>query len=113
LHPALLRQMGMELAQGLHDPQPGPYGPLGIIFVRQRVAEVDEQSITEILGDMSLKAGDYLGADLLIGPHHLAQVFRVELAREDSGVDQVTEHDSTVSWRRSASAECGVAGGTP
>ena len=63
-------------------PQPGPHGPLGVIFVRQGVAEVDEQAIAEILGDMPLKAGDHLGAGVLIGPHHLAQVFRVELAGE-------------------------------
>ena len=79
------------MPQGLHDPQPGPHGPLGIIFVRQGIAEVDEQAIAEILRDMPLKAGDHLGAGLLIGPHHLAEVFRVELAGERGRVHQVTE----------------------
>ena len=91
VHPPLLRQAGIELPQGLHHPQPGPHRPLGVIFVRQGVAEVDEQAIAEILGDMPLKAGDHLGAGLLIGPHHLAQVFRVELAGERGRVHQVTE----------------------
>ncbi len=91
VHPPLLRQAGIELPQGLHHPQPGPHRPLGIIFVRQGVAEVDEQAIAEILGDMPLKAGDHLGAGVLIGPHHLAQVFRVELAGEHRRVHQVTE----------------------
>ena len=81
----------MSWPQGLHDPQPGPHGPLRIIFVRQGVAEVDEQAIAEILGDMPLKAGDHLGAGLLIGPHHLAQVFRVELAGQRCRVHQITE----------------------
>jgi len=62
----------IELPNGFHHPEPSPYGPLGVIFVRQGIAEVDEQAITEILRDMPLKAGDHLGADLLIGPHHLA-----------------------------------------
>ena len=91
VHPALLRQAGIELPQGLDDPQPGPHGPLGIIFVGQGVAEVDEQAIAEILGDMPLKAGDHLGTGVLIGPHHLAQLFRVELRREHGRVDQVTK----------------------
>ena len=91
LHAPLLRQAGIELPQGLHHPQPGPHRPLGVIFVRQGVAEVDEQAIAEILRDMPLKAGDHLGAGVLIGPHHLAQVFRVELAGERGRVDQVTK----------------------
>ena len=92
LHPTLLRQAGIELAQGLHDPQPGPHRPLRIIFVGQGVAEVDEQAIAQILGDMALKAGDHLGAGLLIGSHHLAQVFRVELAGQRRRVHQITKH---------------------
>jgi hypothetical protein len=59
--------------------------------MRQGVAEVDEQPIPEILRDMPLKAGDYLGTDLLIGPHHLTQVFGIELARERGGIHQITE----------------------
>ena len=93
LHPPLLRETGIELPQGLDDPQPGPHGPLGVIFVRQGVAKVDEQAVAEILRDMALKAGDHLGAGLLIGPHHLAQVFRVELADERRRVHEVTEQD--------------------
>ena len=71
--------------------QSGPYRPLGVILVRQGVAEVDEQAIAEILRDMPLKAGDHLGAGGLIGPHHLAQLFRVELAGEHGRVYQVTK----------------------
>ena len=107
MHPPLLHQTGIELAQGLDHPQPGPHGPLGVIFVRQGVAEVDQQPITEILRDMPFKAGDHLGAGLLIGPHYFAQVFRVELAREDSGVDQVTEHDGELAALGLRGQRCG------
>jgi hypothetical protein len=40
---------------------------------------------------MALKAGDHLGTGVLIGPHHLAQLFRVELASEHGRVYQVTK----------------------
>ena len=80
VHPPLLPQMRVELAQGLHDPESSPHGPLGVVLVRQGVAEVDKQAVAEILGDMPLKAGDHLGAGVLIGPYDLAQVFWVELA---------------------------------
>ena len=82
VHTPLLRQARIELPQGLDHPQPGPHGPLGVVLVRQGVAEVDQQAIAEILGDMPVKAGDHLGAGVLIGAHDLAQVFRVELAGE-------------------------------
>ena len=91
LHAPLLRQAGIELPQGLDDAQPGPHRPLRVILMRQGVAEVDQQAIAEILRDMPLKAGDHLGAGVLIGPHHLAEVFRVELTGEGGRVHQVTE----------------------
>ena len=42
---------------------PGPYGALGVVFVRLGIAKVDEEAIAEILGDVTLEAGD----DLRIG----------------------------------------------
>jgi hypothetical protein len=73
--------------------------------VRQRIPEVDEQAIAKILRDMALKAGDHLGAGLLIAPHHLAQVFRVELASEHGRVHEVTKQHGklaafSVGWTR-------------
>jgi hypothetical protein len=50
--------------------------------MRLGVAEVDQQAIAEVLGDMALIAGDDLGAGLLIGPHHLPPLLGVELAGE-------------------------------
>jgi hypothetical protein len=91
VHPPLLLQAGIELPHGLHDPQAGAHRPLGVIFVRQGVAEVDEQAIAEILGDMPLKAADHLGAGCLIGPHHLPPLFGVELGGKHGRVHQVAE----------------------
>jgi hypothetical protein len=86
-----LHQTGIELSQSLDNAQPGPHCPLRVIFVCQGVAKVDEQAIAEILGDMPLKAGDHLGAGLLIGPHHVTQLFRVELTGQHRRIHQVTK----------------------
>ena len=91
VHPPLLLQAGIELAQGLHHPQPGPHGPLGVIFMRQGIAKVDQQAIAKILGNMALKAGNHLGAGLLDRPAPRRAVFWVELAGERSRVHQVTK----------------------
>ena len=96
-----LLQVGIELPQGFEYPEPGSYRPLRIIFVGLGIAEVDEQTIAEILRDMPVKAGDHLGAGVLIGPHHLAQVFGVKLCRERGRTDQVTEeHGELAPFRR-------------
>ena len=67
-HTPILLQMRIELPHGLHDAQPGPHGPLRVIFVGQGIAKVDQQAIAEVLGDMPLKAGDHLGAGRLDRP---------------------------------------------
>src|SRR5262245_55237392 len=92
-HALFLRQAGIELAHRLHNAQPGSYRPRGVIFMREGIAKVDEQPIAEVLGDMALIAGDHRGAGILIGSHHRAPVFRIELAGEDGGVHQITEQD--------------------
>src|SRR5262249_12131371 len=69
----------------------GPHGPLGVILMRQRVAEVNQQAITEVLGDMPLIARNHLRTGPLIGPYYLPQFFRVELVSQTGGVDQITE----------------------
>jgi hypothetical protein len=72
-------------------PSPAPHGPLRIIFVRQGVAEVDEQAIAQILRDMPVKTGNHLDARRLIGAHDLPELFGVKLRRERGRADEVTE----------------------
>src|SRR5215471_8733822 len=61
--------------------------------MRHRIAKVDQQTITEQLGNMSIVALDHAGTHPLIGTHHVPPVFRVELGGESGGIDQVAEHD--------------------
>ena len=42
---------------------------------------------------MSIVALDNFGTHPLICTHHVTPVFRIELRREFSGIDQVAEHD--------------------
>ena len=49
---------------------------------------------------MALKARDHLGAGVLIGPHHLAQLFRITLRGEHGGIHEVTEqHGQLAAFR--------------
>src|SRR5215471_609865 len=49
-------------------------------------------SLLANLGDMPLKAGDRLGAGVLIGPHHLPKVFWIKLTGQSCRIHQVAEH---------------------
>ena len=87
----LCRQTGIQGGDGLDNAQAGVHGAPGIVFMGRGVAKIDQQPIAEVLGDMALVVLDDLGRGLLVGAHHGAQVFGVELAGELRGAHQVTE----------------------
>ena len=43
-----MRQAHIALPRGVEHPQSGPHNPLGVIFIRQWGAKVDEQAIAEM-----------------------------------------------------------------
>ena len=59
--------------------QPRSYCPRGIIFVCDGIAKVDEQTVAEILGNVSVVPLDYLRTGLLILSHDLTQFFGIKL----------------------------------
>src|SRR5215470_12662796 len=91
--PALLRQALAQPADGLHHSEGGVDRPLAIVFVRVGKAKIDEQSVAQILRDIPFEELDDLSAGRLVGPHHVAQVFGVQVYSERRGIDQVAKHD--------------------
>src|SRR5215470_13738271 len=65
-----------------------------------RIAKIDQQSVTEILRNIPLKALNHLGTGGLIRPDHLPEVFRIKLTGERGGVYEVAEHDSKLATFR-------------
>ena len=92
-HAVALLQVCAEGLQGRDDPEPGMHSALGVVFVRLRVAKVDQQAITKILGNVAVEALDDLRTGALVGAHDRTQVFRIKLAGEAGGLHQVTEQD--------------------
>ncbi len=91
LDTVLCRQTAIQGGDSLDNAQAGVHGAPGIVFMGRRVAKIDQQPITEVLGNMALVVLDDLGSGLLVGAHHGAQVFGVELAGELRGAHQVAE----------------------
>src|SRR5262245_8275811 len=60
--------------------------------MRLGIAEVHQESITQMLRDRALIAFDNSGTGLLVGTDYLVQVFGIESRRERSGVHQIAKH---------------------
>src|SRR5262245_16671794 len=68
-----------------------------------RIAEIDQETITKQLSDMSIVALDNFGTHSLICPHHFPVLFGIELGGQLGGINEVTEHDRELAafgfWR--------------
>ena len=83
---------GNQFGNGSSDLQPCPHRSRGVILMRLGITEIDEESVAQILGDIAVKAFDDGSTSLLVGTYDFAILFRVELFRQSSGIDQITEH---------------------
>ena len=92
-HAVARDEMGlMQGAQGVEQRQAGMHGAVRGVFVGLGPAKVDQQAVAEILGDIAiigLERGRRRG---LVGTHHGAVVFGIELLGEFGRGDQVAEH---------------------
>ena len=57
--------------------QPCPDGPLGVVLMGLRIAEIDEHAVAHIFGHEPAEATHGLGDAFLVGRNDFAQVFRV------------------------------------
>src|SRR5262249_55686579 len=89
----LLLQAGGKCPHSLDHCQSCPHGALRVVFVCQRIAKVDQQTIPQVLGNVPLEALDDRGTGGLVGPHRGAVVLRVELPRKRCRAHQVAEQD--------------------
>ena len=72
--------------------EPRPDCALGIVLVRSRVAEVNQNAIPHILRDKAVEASDDIGDGAVIGGNDLAQILGVEPRGQPGRADQVAEH---------------------
>jgi hypothetical protein len=65
------RQARIEISHSRHQAETSAYRPLGVIFMRLRIAKVHQEAITQILCDITVEALDHRGTGFLVGPHYL------------------------------------------
>src|SRR5262249_52000899 len=100
-------QAGIEALHRCQNLQSGVHSPAGVVFMGLRIAEVDQEPIPKVLGNMTVKATDHLSAGLLIGAYHVSEVFGVELAGQDGGVHDIAKQDRELAaFRVRSTAGC-------
>src|SRR6478609_5384342 len=83
-----------ELADGRHQREPGPHRALGVVLVRERIAEHRERPVALELHDVALEARlDDVAARAPVAAHDLAVRLGLEAAGELRRPDDVAEHD--------------------
>ena len=106
--PMLLFHAGGEGLHRLDHRQAGPHGALRVVFVRQRIAKVDQQAIAQVLRNVPVEALDDRGTGGLVGSHHGAVVLRVEVPGQRCRVHQVAEQDGELAAFRLRGDTCDV-----
>ena len=107
---AEVRVHGYEL---VHDPEARVHGPLGIVLVRARVAEVGDHAVAEVLGRIAVEAVDGAHARVLVGAEDLAPVLGVKRPGERRRPDEVAEEHGHLTALPGAGIAHGRDGGGP
>ena len=68
------------------------HGSPRVVFVRDGVAEVDEQAVAEVLGDVALEFVNGLTGGVLISANEFDELFGIETIGERGRADEVAEH---------------------
>ena len=81
-----------------------------VVLPGDRVAEVDEQPVAQVLRDVAMMLTDHGVAHLLIGAHHVAEHLGIEPGSQAGGSDQITEHHRKLPTFRLGRARRGADG---
>ena len=76
----------------LDDAQPCADGADSVVLLGMRIAEIDQDAVADIAGDIAAEVGRDVAGRAAIGEDDGGQVFGVELLRKRRGAHQVAEH---------------------
>src|SRR5262249_12957988 len=72
----------------------------GIVLVRLGVAEIDEESVAHVSGDIPAHPSDHRGATSLKTADHVAQVLGIERSRQNRRPDEIAKKDGQLPFLR-------------
>jgi hypothetical protein len=90
--PVLVTQRDVELLQFLEHRQARVRRALGAVLARLGVAEVDEDAVARISGDVAVEALGGARARFLVTGEDLPEILGIERLGQRRGADDVAEH---------------------
>ena len=90
-------QLLVDFGKGCDDLAPSTNRSFCVVVVCQRIAKVDEDPVTEVLGDISFVTSDDTPGRIVVGTHDVSQDLRVYLFRQFCRPHNVTKHDGELS----------------
>ena len=111
-NPHLQRLPGrkQELTDLRHEIEPNPHGAFSIVLVRLGVAEIDEESVAHVSGDIPAHPSDHRGATSLEPADHVAQVLGIERGRQNRRADEIAKKDGQLASLRLGLRQGGALG---
>jgi hypothetical protein len=73
-----------------HSP-PGPYSPLGIVFMSPRVAEASQDAIAGKMNDLAVETGYGTDTDILEHTNEIPEILRIELYGQFRGPNEIAK----------------------
>ena len=67
--------------------EPGPDATLGVVLMRLRIDEINQDTVAHVFGDKPRAAADRVGDGAVIGADNLAKILGVEAGRERGRAD--------------------------
>ena len=95
-HRPLRAQPRVQLGDGVDDVETGLHGASSIIFMRDGIAEVDQDAVAVELRDGALVAADGRRRGFAVVADDVAEILRVDFARQLRGSHQVAEDERHV-----------------
>jgi hypothetical protein len=87
----------IEATDSVDRAQPRPDRPLGIVLMRSRVTEIDQNAVAHVFRDKAIELGNDPGDGAVIGGDDLAQILGIELRRQRRRANQIAKHHRQLS----------------
>ena len=84
--------LDIEAAHRVDAGEAGPHPPFGVVLMRLRVTEINQDAITHVPGHKAVGFGDYFGDGTVICADDLAVILGIEARGECRRADQIAEH---------------------
>ena len=88
----VLLVLRLEAAQSVDNTETAYHGPLSLILVGLGIAEIYEDAVSQILGDVAIKLSDGFGTGFLKVAYDHPEILRVQSRRQFRRSDEIAKH---------------------